>query len=78
MSWQEIARWKINTPDGKTEEYVLEKSDSGNFKIKNDFGNVQIEMDQNSAIEFMRRAGDAIEDVISDAMGDINDYDMYD
>ena len=39
MSWKEMARYRAGSPDGGTEEFVLEKDDEGNFRIRNDFGN---------------------------------------
>jgi len=50
-----------------------EQSNYIGFKTKD-----QIEMDQSSAIEFMRKAGDAIEANIDDELINFDDYDMYD
>jgi len=61
MSWQEVGRWSVPTKDGGVEEYVLEKKPLGNFRIKNDFGNTQIEMDQVSAYEFFKNIKEKIE-----------------
>ena len=52
-SYKEIGRWKIGTPDGGTEEIILEKNKEG-FRIKYDFGNVNIELDKMSARELFK------------------------
>jgi hypothetical protein len=61
MGWQEIGRWSVPTKDGGKEEYILEKKPLGNFRIKNDFGNIQIEMDQMAAYEFFKNIKEKIE-----------------
>tara|TARA_X000001388_G_C2120423_1_gene81244 strand:+ start:165 stop:449 length:285 start_codon:yes stop_codon:yes gene_type:complete len=58
---KEIGRWRVARPDGDFEEYVLEKAPDGSFRIRNDFGNVQIDMDPMSGIEFLKRAKSTIE-----------------
>ena len=68
--WVEINRYKIVNDDGNTETLILERnSQTGSFRLKNDFGNVSIELDAMSAIEFLRRAFDDVQDLIAD---DIN------
>ena len=37
--WTEMARYRSGLPGGGTEEFVLEKDENGNFRVRNDFGN---------------------------------------
>ena len=59
--WSEIGRWKVKNPSKETEEYIVEKTANGNFRIKNDFGNIKIEMDEESARKFIEGLYDLIE-----------------
>ena len=59
--WSEIGRWKVQNPEKEIEEYIIEKTPSGNFRIKNDFGNIKIEMDEESARKFIEGLYDIIE-----------------
>ena len=69
--WAEINRYKIVNDDGNTEMLILERnSRSGTFRIKNEFGNISIELDTMSAVEFLRKAFNDVQDLIED---DIND-----
>ena len=53
--WKQIGRYKVINADGAKEEITLESDESGNFRIKNDFGNMTFEFDGMSGIEFARR-----------------------
>ena len=65
--WTEINRYKIVNNDGNTETLILERNSStGCFRIKNDFGNINIELDAMSAVEFLRKAFDDVQDLIED------------
>lgn len=67
--WQEINRYKIVNDDGNTEELILERNArTGTFRIKNDFGNINIELDTMSAVEFLRRAFNDVQDLVEDDM----------
>jgi len=73
--WQEINRYKIVNDDGNAETLILERnSTTGSFRIKNEFGNISIELDTMSAVEFLRKAFDDVQDLIAD---DLN-YDWSD
>ena len=55
QKWTEIGRWNVGRSDGTSEEYILQRdSESGDFKIKNDFGNIEIEMELMSGLDFLR------------------------
>jgi len=69
--WREVERWKVGHPDGHSEELILERNDKKGYRLKNDFGNVEIEMDTMSALEFFKKAVKAIED---DIAFDLNDW----
>lgn len=58
--WTEIGKWQVKNPANEVEEYIVEKTSSGGFRIKNDFGNIKIEMDEESA----RRFADNLYDLI--------------
>ncbi len=68
--WQEINRYKTVTDDGTSEEYILERNENGTFRIRNEFGNIKIEFDAMSGVEFIRRL---FEDVQSEIEFDLND-----
>ena len=63
--WREVERWNIGHPDGHSEELILERNDKKGYRLKNDFGNIEIEMDTMSALEFFKKAAKAIEDDIA-------------
>ena len=78
---KEIGRWRVATPDGNFEEYILEKAPDGSFRIRNDFGNVQIDMDPMSGLEFLKRVKSTIErnlDGKITSSDDDFDFDFYD
>ena len=53
--WQEVKSWNVGTSDGAVEKYTLSKRPDGGFKVQNDFGNVVIDMEKMSGIEFFKR-----------------------
>ena len=69
MAWKEIARYRSGCPDGSTEEIILEKNKEG-FRIKNDFGNINIELDKMSARELFKN--------LKNAAGDQLEQDLFD
>jgi len=71
MAWTEMGRYRSGTPDGNTEEFVLEKDDKGNFRIRNDFGNSVFEFERMSGYEFFRKVKSDIENDIEDELNDI-------
>ena len=68
--WNEINRYKVVNDDGNTEEYILERNDAGTFRIRNDFGNINIEFDSMTGIEFLRKM---FEDVKTEIEYDLDD-----
>ena len=65
--WVEINRYKIVNDDGNVETLILERNkNTGSFRIKNEFGNINIELDTMSAVEFLRKAFDDVQDLIED------------
>ncbi len=68
-TYKEIGRWKVGTPDGGTEEIILEQNKDG-FRLKNDFGNVNIELDKMSARELFKN--------LKNAAGDQLEQDLFD
>jgi|6_EtaG_2_1085325.scaffolds.fasta_scaffold98516_1 hypothetical protein len=69
--WREIGRYKIVNTDGHTEEMILERTDDGCFRLKNEFGNVNIEFDPMSGIEFAKKMFDHISGEVE---ADLNDF----
>ena len=68
--WTEMARYKTGSPDGGTEELVLERDEHGNFRIRNDFGNSVFEFERMSGYEFFRKIkrdiGNDLEDELNE------------
>ena len=62
-SYNEVGRWNVGTPDGNTEEMILEKNKEG-YRLRNDFGNINIEFDKMSAKEFFKKLNDAVNDTM--------------
>ena len=60
-SYNEVGRWSVGTPDGNSEEMILEKNKEG-YRLRNDFGNVVIEFDKMSAKEFFKKLNDTVND----------------
>ena len=69
--WTEMGRYKAGSPDGGVEEFVLEKDENGNFRIRNDFGNSVFEFERMSGYEFFRKIKRDIENDIEDELNDI-------
>ena len=78
MSWTEINRYNIVNDSGDTEEYVLERNDKGTFRIRNDFGNIKIEFDSMSGVEFLRKTIEDVQDQIELDLNDIWDENWND
>jgi hypothetical protein len=70
--WEEIRSWNVGGSDGSVEKYTLSKKASGGFKIQNDFGNVVIDMETMSGVEFLKKVLEEMETVIT------NDCDWLD
>ena len=71
--WREVNRYKIVDGDGNTEEMILERNNKGTFRIRNDFGNLNIELDAMSAVEYLRKMLDDVRDEIDIDLNDIWD-----
>jgi hypothetical protein len=63
--WHELNRYRIVNKSGDAEEMILERHDDGTFRIKNDFGNINIEFDSLSGVEFLRNLCDDVADQVS-------------
>lgn len=60
--WEEIRSWNVGTSDGSVEKYTLSRNNkNGGFKVQNDFGNVVIDMETMSGIEFFKKVLDEME-----------------
>jgi len=70
MAWKEMARYRSGAPDGSTEEFVLEKDENGNFRVRNDFGNSVFEFEKMAGYEFFRKVK---RDIEKDLEKDLND-----
>ena len=77
-----MSRYRTSSADGSTEDFVLERDDEGNFRIKNDFGNIVIDFERMSGYEFFRKVkrdiSNDIEDELNniwDGVGDLDDCD---
>ena len=62
-NYNEVGRWNVGTPDGNTEEMILEKNKEG-YRLRNDFGNINIEFDKMSAKEFFKKLNEAVNDTM--------------
>ena len=71
MSWQEMARYRAGSPDGDTEEFVLEKDENGNFRIRNDFGNTVFEFERMSGYELFRKISRDVENDLEDELNEL-------
>ena len=71
MSWKEMARYRAGSPDGGTEELVLEKDENGNFRIRNDFGNTVFEFERMSGYEFFRKISRDVENDLEDELNEL-------
>ena len=73
MDWEEMARYRVGSADGSTEEVVLEKDSNGNFRIRNDFGNTVFEFERMSGYELFRKVKRDIQDDIENDLNDLWD-----
>ena len=71
--WKEINRYNIVDGDGNVEEMILERNDKGIFRIRNDFGNINIEFDTMSGVEFFRKVFDEMQDAIEIELNELWD-----
>jgi hypothetical protein len=71
MAWKEMARYRAGSPDGGTEEFVLEKDEDGNFRIRNDFGNSVFEFERMSGYEFFRKVSRDVENDLEDELNEL-------
>ena len=74
-SYNEVGRWNVGTPDGNSEEMILEKNKEG-YRLRNDFGNINIEFDKMSAKEFFKKLNDAVNDTLEQDIFDWFDSDL--
>jgi len=63
--WTELRSWNVGTSDGSVEKYTLSKRKYGGFKVQNDFGNVVIDMETMSGIEFFKKVLEEMNSTIS-------------
>ena len=76
-----MSRYRAGTPDGTIEEFILEKDENGNFRIRNDFGNIVLEFERMSGYEFFRKVFRDIEHDLEDELNELwttVDYDDSD
>ena len=74
--WKKLKTWSVGHPDGSNEGYTLsENKITGDYRIKNDFGNIVIDMERMSGYEFLKRAVKEIEETM---MGDDSDSVWFD
>ena len=71
MAWKEMSRYRAGAPDGGTEEFVLEKDDDGNFRVRNDFGNTVFEFERMSGYEFLRKISRDVENDLEDELNEL-------
>jgi hypothetical protein len=71
--WREIRRYNVADGDGNVEEMILERNDKGVFRVRNDFGNINIEFDALSGTELFRNILEDIGHQIEDDLNDIWD-----
>ena len=71
MTWKEMARYRSGSPDGGTEEFVLEKDEEGNFRLRNDFGNTIFEFERMSGYEFFRKVKRDVENDLEKELNEL-------
>ena len=81
MAWQRIRSWNVDNGNGSSEIFHLER-DGDLFRIINDYGNTEIQMDKMSGHEFLKKLSDAYTDQVEDDMwnwfdDDETDPDMF-
>ena len=82
QKWEEVGSWNVGQPCGSIEKFILERnSNSGSFRLKNDFGNIQIDLDIMSGIEFLKNVLEAlegeIEKDIDEWLKSVNTHDIF-
>ena len=79
LKWEEIGSWNVGRPDGTSEKYILSRSKStGDFQLKNDYGNTIIDMETMSGIEFIKKVLDAMKDEVGFDIDDDSDAGWFD
>ena len=71
--WREIRKYKVVSSDGTPETMILERNDDGNFRLRNDFGNVSIEFELMSGTELFRNILEDISDQVELDLMDVWD-----
>ena len=66
-----MGRYSAGAPDGGTEDFVLEKDENGNFRIRNDFGNSVFEFERMSGYEFFRKISRDVENDLEDELNEL-------
>ena len=62
FKWKKLRSWNVANPDGSMENYTLSENEmTGDYQIKNDFGNIVIDMERMSGYEFLKRVVEEIE-----------------
>ena len=74
-NYNEVGRWNVGTPDGNSEEMILEKNKEG-YRLKNGFGNIVIEFDKMSAKEFFKKLNETVNDSLEQDLFDWFSNDM--
>ena len=63
--WRDIGSWNVGTSDGGVERYTLsENKTTGDIRIKNDFGNISIDMERMSGYKFIKKVVKRIEETM--------------
>ena len=71
QTWKEVGSWNVGRDDGTSEKFILSRSEkTGGFQIKNDYGNIVIDMETMSGLEFVRRVLESMEKEIGVAPSD--------
>jgi hypothetical protein len=70
--WRKVGNYNVVDGDGNVEKYCLERNKNGTFRLKNEFGNISIELDHMNAVEFFRKV---LNDVTGEVDWDITNYD---
>ena len=64
-TWNEVGKWNVGQPCGGSEKFILERNtESGDFRLKNEFGNISIDLELMSGIEFLKKVIQTMEDEI--------------
>ena len=68
--WRKVGSYNVVDGDGNVETFTLERNKKGTFRLKNEFGNITIELDQMNAVEFFRKV---LDDITGEVDWDLND-----